>query len=237
MDNMEAEIVGLYKSIKKQQIVEDISFRVSSGHVLALCGGNGAGKSTVLRMLAGILQPTSGEIIVNKMRWSKERKRYSEQIGYMPDDYHFNHGLTAEEVLQFWAALRNVSKERVTEVLTMVGLADQKKKRVTTFSKGMRQRVLFAQALLSKPPLLIMDEPTNGLDPFWMQEFANLIKQIKEEGHMVVFSTHQLEIADDVADQIVFMNQGRNVGDGSTEEFRQQFGSLHAAFHYSLGLK
>lgn len=197
----------------------------------------GAGKSTVLRMLAGILQPTSGEIIVNKMRWSKERKRYSEQIGYMPDDYHFNQGLTAEEVLQFWAALRNVPKERVTEVLTMVGLADQKKKRVTTFSKGMRQRVLFAQALLAKPPLLIMDEPTNGLDPFWMQEFVNLIKQIKEEGHMVVFSTHQLEIADEVADHIVFMNQGRHVGDGSTEEFREQFGSLHAAFHHSLGLK
>jgi ABC-type multidrug transport system ATPase subunit len=155
----------------------------------------------------------------------------------MPDDYHFNQGLTAEEVLQFWAALRKVSKERVSEVLTLVGLAEQKNKRVTTFSKGMRQRVLFAQALLAKPSLLIMDEPTNGLDPFWMQEFANLIKQIKEEGHMVVFSTHQLEIADDVADHIVFMNHGRNVGDSPTEDFRQQFGSLHAAFRHSLGLK
>ncbi|WP_440119412.1 heme ABC exporter ATP-binding protein CcmA [Paenibacillus sp. QZ-Y1] len=237
MHNVEAEVIGLCKSIKKQPIVKDISFRISSGHVLALCGGNGAGKSTVLRMIAGILRPTSGEVVVNKLSWSKERKRYSEQIGYMPDDYQFNQGLTAEEILQFWASLRKVPKGRVQEVLAMVGLEDQRNKRVTTFSKGMRQRVLFAQALLAKPPLLIMDEPTNGLDPFWMQELAQLIKGIKQEGHMVVFSTHQLEIADDIADQIVFMSNGRNVGDGSTNDIRDEFGSLHAAFHQSLGLK
>ncbi|WKL01745.1 AAA family ATPase [Paenibacillus amylolyticus] len=94
-----------------------------------------------------------------------------------------------------------------------------------TFSKGMRQRVLFAQAVLSKPPLLIMDEPTNGLDPFWMQELTQLLKGIKQEGHMVVFSTHQLEIADDIADQVIFMNHGRNVGEGSTHDFCDQFGS------------
>ncbi|KAJ3196769.1 hypothetical protein HK101_007791 [Irineochytrium annulatum] len=195
---------------------------MSSGQVLALCGGNGAGKSTVLRMIAGILRPTTGDVVVNNIRWLKERKHYSQQIGYMPDDYQFNQGLSAEEMLLFWASLRKVPKGRVQEVLTMVGLENQKKNRVTTFSKGMRQRVLFAQAVLSKPPLLIMDEPTNGLDPFWMQELAQLLKGIKQEGHMVVFSTHQLEIADDIADQIaqdyqndvatLFVNVGESKG-------------------------
>ncbi|PQP81369.1 heme ABC exporter ATP-binding protein CcmA [Paenibacillus sp. PCH8] len=237
MDKVEVEVIGLGKSIKKQPIVEDISFHLTSGQVLALCGGNGAGKSTVLRMIAGILRPTSGDVIVNNVRWLKERKRYSEQIGYMPDDYQFSQGLSAEEALLFWASLRKVPKKRVQEVLTMVGLEGHKNKRVTTFSKGMRQRVLFAQAILAKPPLLIMDEPTNGLDPFWMQELAQLLKDIKQQGHMVIFSTHQLEIADDIADQVIFMNHGRNVGEGSTHDIRREFGSLHAAFHQSLGLK
>lgn len=237
MLELEVIVNGLGKRIKNQTIVEDISFRLDSGHVLAICGGNGAGKSTLLRMLAGIMRPTSGEIMVNNLRWSQDRKRYANQMGYMPDDYQFSQGLTAEEALLFWASLRKLPRERVEEVLVMVGLGEQKHKRVTTFSKGMQQRILFAQAMLAKPALLIMDEPTNGLDPFWMQEFVHLLKAIKQEGHMVVFSTHQLEVADDIADQIMFMNQGCNVGEGTADEFRNQYGSLHAAFHQSLGIK
>ncbi|PYE42138.1 heme ABC exporter ATP-binding protein CcmA [Paenibacillus barcinonensis] len=237
MHKPEVRVKELGKQIKNQLLVDDISFELEAGHVLAVCGGNGAGKSTLLRMLAGILRPTSGEIRVNNLRWAQDRKRYADQIGYMPDDYQFSQGLTAEETLLFWASLRKLPKQRVQEVLEMVGLDKQKHKRVTTFSKGMRQRILFAQAMLAKPALLIMDEPTNGLDPFWMQEFVHLLSEIKQVGHMVVFSTHQLEVANDIADQVLFMNQGRNVGEGTTTAIREQYGSLHAAFHQSLGLK
>ncbi|MBU5351510.1 heme ABC exporter ATP-binding protein CcmA [Paenibacillus silvae] len=237
MHEPQVRVNGLSKRIKNQLIVDEISFELEAGHVLAVCGGNGAGKSTLLRMLAGILRPTSGEITVNSLRWAQDRKRYAHQIGYMPDDYQFSQGLTAEEALLFWASLRKLPKQRVQEVLEMVGLDSHKHKRVTTFSKGMRQRILFAQAMLAKPALLIMDEPTNGLDPFWMQEFVHLLSEIKQEGHIVVFSTHQLEVANDIADQVLFMNQGRNVGEGSTTAIREQYGSLHAAFHHSLGLK
>ncbi|WP_366296096.1 ABC transporter ATP-binding protein [Paenibacillus sp. AN1007] len=238
MHKPEVSVNELGKRIKNQTIVDDITFRLGSGHVLAVCGGNGAGKSTLLSMLAGILKPTSGEIMVNNVSWSQDRKQYANQIGYMPDDYQFSQGLTAEEALLFWASLRKLPRERVREVLVMVGLDQQKHKRVTTFSKGMRQRVLFAQAMLARPALLIMDEPTNGLDPFWMQEFVHLLRDIKQEGHMVVFSTHQLEVANDIADQVLFMNQGRNVGEGTADAIREQYGSLHAAFHQrSLGIK
>lgn len=232
------QLVGVNKKIQEQQIIVDINLNIKSGTIIGLCGGNGAGKSTILRLIAGIMQPSSGEIFVNKLQWKKDRKLFSQQIGYMPDDYQFTQGLTAEEVLSFWAALRRVSQNRVNEVLALVGLEDKRHKQVNSFSKGMRQRILFAQSILANPPLLIMDEPTNGLDPFWMAEFVNLLKGIQAEGHTVLFSTHQLEIAEQVADEVVFLNQGRNCGEGSVAYFRQKYGELplHAAFQHSLGL-
>jgi len=232
-----AQVTDVSKTMKGKQLVQNISFQIRPGQSVALCGGNGAGKSTVLRMIVGIMRPTSGDIVVNSLRPWAERKRYAELVGYMPDDYQFNQGLSAEETLQFWADLKRVSSSRVDDVLATVGLDTKRKQRVTTFSKGMRQRLLFAQSLLSKPALLVMDEPTNGLDPFWMRELVQLLKEFKREGQMVIFSTHQLEIAEEVADEVVFMNEGQNVGTGPTATFREQFGSLYHAFHHSLGIK
>ncbi|WP_019638325.1 ABC transporter ATP-binding protein [Paenibacillus fonticola] len=231
-------VVNAAKIIKEQTLVENINLNVEAGSIVGLCGGNGAGKSTVLRMIAGIMQPTTGEITVGGVQWNKSRKQFSQLIGYMPDDFHFSHGLTAGEALSFWAALRRVPKSRVDEVLEIVGLEDKRNKQVHTFSKGMRQRILFAQAILGKPPLLIMDEPTNGLDPYWMNEFVRLLQNIKQDGHTVLFSTHQLDIAEEVADYVVFLNNGRNYGEGTVEYFRQQHGAfpLHAAFQQSVGL-
>jgi Cu-processing system ATP-binding protein len=232
------EIIGVTKHINNKVIVEELNLNIDRGSIVGLCGGNGAGKSTILRIIAGILQPSSGVVKVNQLEWKSDRKQFSHQIGYMPDDYQFSMGLTAEEALSFWAALRRVPKNRVVEVLELVGLLDKSQQQVTTFSKGMRQRLLFAQAMLSNPPLIIMDEPTNGLDPFWMEEFARLLLQIKEQGHVILFSTHQLELAQDVADYVVFLNQGRNVGEGTVDHFRQKYGRspLHTAFRHSLGL-
>lgn len=230
------QVIGVNKVMKKQKLVENINLNIKAGSIVGLCGGNGAGKSTVLRMIAGIMQPTNGEITVGGLQWKKDRKKFSQQIGYMPDDFQFSQGLTAAEALSFWAALRRVPQSRVDEVLEIVGLKDKRNKQVHTFSKGMRQRILFAQAMLGKPPLLIMDEPTNGLDPYWMNEFVRLLQNIRSEGHTVLFSTHQLEIAEEVADEVVFLNNGRNYGEGTVEHFRQQYGSypLHAAFRQSL---
>ncbi|MEC0138434.1 ABC transporter ATP-binding protein [Paenibacillus macerans] len=224
------------KTIKGQRIVRDVSFRLQPGSIVGLCGGNGAGKSTVLRMVAGILQPTSGEIYVNRLQWKQDRKKFAGQISYMPDDFQFPQGMTAEEILAFWAALRKVPGQSVQEVLSLVGLAEKKNKLVSTFSKGMRQRVLFAQAMLSKPPLVIMDEPTNGLDPYWMKQFVSLVKAVKLKGQTVLFSTHQLDIAEELADYVIFLNSGRICGEGSVRHFREIYGSfpLHKAFQHSL---
>ncbi|MCR8645476.1 ABC transporter ATP-binding protein [Paenibacillus sp. N1-5-1-14] len=226
------------KQIKKQPIIHHVDMKLYQGQVLALCGGNGAGKSTILRMIAGISQPTSGIIEVNGVSWKQSRQRYAEQIGYMPDDYLFGQGLSAEETLMFWAALRKVTKERVHEILQIVGLDEVKSKSVSSFSKGMRQRLLFAQALLNKPALLIMDEPTNGLDPYWLESFISLVRAVKAEGYAVIFSTHQLQIAEAVADQVVFLKEGQIMEEGSVESFYQKYGDhgLQGAFNRLFGL-
>lgn len=230
------KMVGVCKRIKNRPIVEGIDLELAQGRIAALCGGNGAGKSTVLRMVAGIAQPSAGDIYVNGLQWKKDRLAFSGQIGYMPDDYRFSPGLTALEALSFWAALRNVGKAGVTEALTVVGLEEKKHGSVSTFSKGMRQRLLFAQAILAKPPLLIMDEPTNGLDPHWMDEFVGLLRAIRKNGQSVLFSTHQLEVAEETADKVVFMNEGRSRGEDTVANYRARYGTpaLYAAFREAL---
>ena len=227
---------GMTKAIKNQVLVEPIDVRLDKGQVLALCGGNGAGKSTILRMLAGILRPSGGSVRLNGWEWASNRAEYAKQLGYMPDDYSFSPGLTAGEALNFWAALRGISKLRVQEVLETVGLEHKRSGRVQTFSKGMRQRLLFAQAILAEPPLLLMDEPTNGLDPYWMDEFVRLLDGLKQKGHAVVFSTHQLQVAEDIADRVVFLIEGRKCAEGDVESYRAIHGEhpLHAAFKAAL---
>ncbi|MCM3781437.1 ABC transporter ATP-binding protein [Neobacillus mesonae] len=227
----------LNKYIKKQCIVEDLSFNVSTGNVLALCGGNGAGKSTVIKMITGISQPTSGEVYVNQLAREDDKIEYARQLGYMPDDYQFQHSLTAYESLSFWASLRRVPDTRVNEVLALVGLEEKRKLKIKTFSKGMRQRILFAQSILANPRLLIMDEPTNGLDPYWMNELGQILLEMKEGGQTVILSTHQLDFAEKIADQVIFLNNGKNVGEGRVSSIKKEYGSLSAAFHLSLGLK
>lgn len=225
------------KTIKNQTILHGITLQADQGSAIALCGGNGAGKSTLLRMIAGISQPTTGSISVAGIEWKNNRKQYARQIGYMPDDYLFSQGMSAEETLNFWASLRSVDHVSIQESLKLVGLSDVRRKPVTSFSKGMRQRLLFAQALLGKPTLLIMDEPTNGLDPYWMDSFVELVNNIKREGHTVIFSTHQMHIADAVADTVVFLQEGKVARSGPIGSYREddETYGLHKAFRATYG--
>lgn len=214
----------VHKVIKDQPIIRGISLAARRGEVVALCGGNGAGKSTLIKMLAGIMQPTQGRITVGGIGWKEDRRRYAAQIGYMPDDYRFTGSFTALETLTYWARLRGLGRSRAAEMLAETGLDQTGRKPVSSFSKGMRQRLLLAQALLARPPLLLMDEPTNGLDPYWMESFVGLIRKAAGQGQTVLFSTHQLPIAEALADRIVFLRGGEAVFDGTKEEIAETFG-------------
>lgn len=227
---------GISKMIRKQQIVAPLDLELERGKVLALCGGNGAGKSTIIRMLVGISQPSTGTIEVDGVQWKRNRKAFAGKIGYMPDDFNFGAALTAWETIRFYASLKGVSSDQALEMLELVGLTDVRNKKVSAFSKGMRQRLLFAQALLAKPQLLVLDEPTNGLDPYWMDAFAKLVLELKNQGHTIVFSTHQLDVAEQAADEAIFLNQGKVISRGLVADYIAAYGvrGLNNVFAESL---
>ncbi|MCC3377609.1 heme ABC exporter ATP-binding protein CcmA [Cohnella sp. REN36] len=221
------------KSIGRSVLLHPCSLQAAQGEVVALCGGNGAGKSTLIRMLAGISRPTSGSVRIGGRSWFEDRAAYADSIGYMPDEFQFGSALTAAETLRFYASLRRVPDARVSELLEKVGLSDVRDRKASTYSKGMRQRLLLAQAMLAHPPLLLLDEPTNGLDPYWMEAFGRLVRRAAEAGQTVVFSTHQLHIAEAYADRALFMASGhvRYAGDvGALKEQYRQDGGLYGAF-------
>ncbi|MDF2936020.1 MAG: yxlF 1 [Paenibacillaceae bacterium] len=233
------ELDGVKKDIRSRTVVQPVDYRLPAGQVLALCGGNGAGKSTILRIVAGISEPTSGTVRLGGRTWKEDRKGCSSILGYMPDDFQFGQALTAGETLEFYAALRGkAALKRVDAVLEEVGLTSVRNGKVASFSKGMRQRLLFGQALLGEPELLVLDEPTNGLDPYWLQAFAELINRRKEQGQSVIFSTHQLEAAEWTADHVMFIHEGMVSMAGPMEEFRSRFGGngLSQAFAHSAKL-
>lgn len=185
-----------------------ISLNASRGEIIALCGGNGAGKSTLIKILAGLFPPSSGAVAYKGVSLSSNWEQYAHWIGYMPDDFQFPSMLSVKEWLSFFASLRRISPEQIMEKLIMVGLEEKQHAKCTSLSKGMRQRLLFAQACLANPDILLLDEPTNGLDPFWIASFSNMLNDLRQEQKIIVFSTHQLNIAVEVADIILFMHEG-----------------------------
>jgi len=224
VENTFLQLDHISKSVASKQIVEPFTLSFTAGQIVALCGGNGAGKSSIIRMIAGLSKPTTGTISLNDLTIEQHPEQYFSSLGYMPDDYQFTGSFTAFESLKFWGELKQQSIERIRELLELVGLHETGNKKVHQFSKGMRQRLLLAQALLSKPALLLLDEPTNGLDPYWMKRFVSIIDEAARQGTIVLFSTHQLQVAEAVADHIVFLDQGQIKLSSSYKDIEQQYG-------------
>ncbi|MBS4192176.1 ABC transporter ATP-binding protein [Bacillus sp. FJAT-49705] len=203
------ELEGITKRYTEHKQIGEISFPIKKGEITALCGGNGAGKSTLIKLLTGIIKPTSGTMKADGKPVDPMSERYKAFFSYMPDDMIFPNQLTGLEMLLFFAGLQGIAKSRVDEVLKRVGLFEDRRKLIKHYSKGMQQRLSLAQALLSAAPLLILDEPTNGLDPFWVFRFKEIIKEEKEAGKTILFSTHILSIVEEIADTAIFLEEGK----------------------------
>lgn len=216
------EIDHLSKAVRKKTLLKPLSFKLEQGKILTICGGNGAGKSTLIRLIVGLLRPTTGQVVINGLTKTKHKAKFLEQFGYMPDDFLFHPELTAEETIQFYAELKKVDQTRYKTVLEAVGLLDNRKEKVGHFSKGMNQRLLLAQALLTNPPVLILDEPTNGLDPYWIKQFCLLMLKAKHSGQTVILSTHDLYVAEQIADEVIFLNQGDVLSRGPIGQYRKE---------------
>lgn len=197
---------GLVKIFKGQTAVDDVSLTVRTGSVYGLLGPNGAGKSTLLKMVTGLLRPTKGEIYFDGTAWNR---RYLEQIGVLIESPALYGNLTARENLQVHTRLLKLPDDRIREVLETVDLGGTGKKRAAQFSLGMKQRLGIAIALLKRPKLLILDEPTNGLDPIGIQELRELIRSFPGQGMTVIVSSHILSEVEQIADHIGIISDGR----------------------------
>lgn len=202
------EIKNITKSFQRKVVLAPFSLQLDEGQIGVLVGGNGAGKSTIIKMIGGIFEPSTGEITVSGLTY-KDRKNYLKNISYMPDDYHYPNGLTVKEWLDFYCRLARAPKGQSEKALKLVGLDTKQNELLSHLSKGMRQRLLFAQAYIRDSKLLLLDEPTNGLDPYWVSTFADILLQLRAEGKTILLSTHQLDVASAIADVLVFLHQGQ----------------------------
>lgn len=205
------EVSNVSKIFKKKTALHPFSLLAEEGECIVLCGGNGAGKSTLLHIIAGISSPGDGTVIIDKIDMKNNRKKYVSLIGYMPDEFFAQETMTVTEFLTFYGTFRKVAQNRIKEVIQILGLEAKKDEMIKHLSKGMRQRLLFGQAWIANPAVMILDEPTNGLDPYWIDVFINLLKKIKKSGTTIIFSTHMMDVAAEVADQIVFMENGKQI--------------------------
>lgn len=206
--NMEVIIQNLRKSYKDKEVLKGVSFTIEEGTICGLLGVNGAGKSTIMKILFGIERADSGEVVFNgKHKDIVEENRSG--IGALIESPAIYLNLSAFDNLKTRALLHDVPDERIYEVLQLVGLSNTGRKKAGHFSLGMKQRLGLGMAIITNPDLLILDEPTNGLDPDGIKELLNLIRDLKKSGMTVLLSSHQLSEVSKIADQIVILNQGK----------------------------
>ena len=205
--------------------VNQVVLSLNAGECVGLAGHNGAGKSTIIKLMLGLITPSEGEVrLLGENIASGSGAQQRGQIGYLPETVALHPSLTGKETLDFYAKLKKQPTAKNSDLLARVGIAQAAGRRVGTYSKGMRQRLALAQALLGTPKVLLFDEPTTGLDPASRQMFYEIVRELSNEGATVLLSTHALAELDGHADRIVVMKNGSKVADGSMSELQAQSG-------------
>lgn len=222
------EVQNLKKSFGEFQAVQGATFVAATGEVLSLLGPNGAGKSTTISMLSGLLTPTSGDACIMGHSVIREPEHAKQSLGVVPQDIALYPDLSARENLVFWGkmyGLRGVAlKTRVDEVLEIIGLTDRQKDHVGMFSGGMKRRVNIGAALLHKPEVIIMDEPTVGIDPQSRRHILDNVKELNQQGMTVLYTTHYMEEAAELSHHIAIMDKGKVIAQGTHAELIKMVG-------------
>lgn len=230
-------VTGLKKNFKEKEVIKGLDFNLENGKCTALIGPNGSGKSTTLRMLSGLIKPSSGKIQFQNESNFRDIRKY---IGYLPQFPVFHEWMTGLEFLQYVGQLgglsKGISKQRSEELLILVGLADAKKMRIGKYSGGMKQRLGIAQAIIHDPKLVMLDEPVSALDPFGRREVLELLGRLKED-KTILFSTHILNDAEEVCDNILFLHNGIIVESGSMSELRSRHHQQKIVMEFGEGTK
>lgn len=203
------EVKGLKKIIGKREIIKDLNFSVKEGEIYGFLGPNGAGKTTTIRMLVGLILPTAGEVKICGENLKNNKEKALKDVGAVVENPELYKYLSGRENLMQIARIRGVSKEEVQDLIKLVGLENRINDKVKKYSLGMKQRLGLAAALIGNPKLLILDEPTNGLDPSGIIDFRKIVKQAAKERGMAVFvSSHILSEVQQLCDRVAFINNG-----------------------------
>ncbi len=212
--------------------VDNVSFEVEAGETLGFLGPNGAGKTTTVKLLTGQLEPKSGKIQLFGVDVEKQSPEIQGRIGVCFEEKNHYLNMSAKENLDFFAKLFGVKEYDAIEALRRVDLAGREKDRVKEYSKGMRQRLMIARSLVNKPDVLFLDEPTDGLDPTSSQAIRRIIKEEAERGAAVFLTTHDMHEADELSDQVAFMNEGKIVALDTPENLKLEYGKRSVKIRY-----
>lgn len=219
------EVKNVTKKYGSFVAIDNISFTVKDGEIVGLLGPNGAGKSTTMNTITGFIEQTDGEIIVNGYDTIKKSKMAKKQIGYMPEGVPLYEDLSIKEFVTYMAELRKINrkekKEQVQDIITKVGLSEMQNKLIKNLSRGQKQRVSLAGALVGNPKVLILDEPTVGLDPKQITEIRSLIKELGKN-HTVILSSHILSEVSQICDKVIIINKGKKVAEDTPENLERK---------------
>ena len=231
---MSIEVQFVSKSYETQLALNEISFSAKKGEIIGFLGPNGAGKSTMMKILTGYISPTKGTVSVSGIDVLKNPIAAKAKIGYLPEQNPLYQEMYVREYLQFQASIFKVSKETITSVIKDVGLIPEMHKKISQLSKGYQQRVGLAAALIHNPDVLILDEPTTGLDPNQLQEIRTLLKKLGKE-KTILFSTHIMQEVEAVCDRVIIIKKGELLIDASIEELKEgNEQSIEVTFDYNI---
>ncbi len=218
---MIVETRNITKLFGKQKALDSISFSINKGELVGFLGPNGAGKSTTMKIITGYLPQDEGDILIDGQKVSGQNLEYKKQIGYLPEHNPLYTDLYVKEFLEITAGFYHLKnkKQRIAEMIELTGLEIEQHKKIRALSKGYRQRVGLAQALIHDPSILILDEPTTGLDPNQLEEIRTLIRQISKE-KTVILSSHIMQEVEAVCNRVLIINKGKIVADGNISEVK-----------------
>jgi ABC-2 type transport system ATP-binding protein len=223
------QVQNLSKSFQEIKAVDDISFSISKGEIFGLLGPNGAGKSSTLNMMSTLLKSDAGTIVINEVEVKKNPKESKHFIGVVPQEISLYEELSAYENLMFWGRLYQVPakklQERIEATLELIGLLDRKNDLIKTYSGGMKRRINIAAALLHQPKVLLMDEPTVGIDPQSRNHIFEVIEKLNKQGMTIVYTTHYMEEVERLCNRIAIIDAGKIIAQGTLDELKELVGT------------
>ena len=227
------EVKNVTKKYGKVVAVDNISFKIEDGEIIGLLGPNGAGKSTTMNMITGFIEPTEGTIIVDGYDMAKKPKKAKREIGYMPEGVPLYTDMTVKEFVMYMAEIKKIDrkarKEKVQKIIEQTGLKDVEKKLIKKLSRGYKQRVSMAGALVGEPKILILDEPTVGLDPKQITEIRSLIKELGKT-HTVILSSHILSEVSQICKKVIIINKGKIVAIDTPENLENKVSNKNSVY-------